>query len=207
MDQFFQLQRQIQDLRQEVSNIGQFAGQLQRSEATNAAQLQAIQQICNRLNQDVSIISNVAQQMGGHMANQPYAAGQSETNTYSSYPVSSQYTGMTGGFAGTGFGGNPSDEFSRNQYLRNLPNQGLPGFLPGNQNLGMMTQSAGAFGATGIGATGYASNPAGNHQLSSAQPATNLNYNQYGTSGFASSPLAGQYSAFGNQNASRYSSF
>jgi hypothetical protein len=94
MDQLFQLQRQIQDLRQEVNNITQVANQLQRAEANNAAQLQrlqqneaistqqlqTIQQLCNRLNQDVNIISNVAQQVSSQMVNRPFTTGQFGTS-------------------------------------------------------------------------------------------------------------------------------
>jgi len=82
MDQVMQLQRQIQELRQEVNNINQLAGQLQLSETQNAAQLQRlqqhenfatqqlqqIQQLCNRLSQDVSQIGSMAQQINSQMA-------------------------------------------------------------------------------------------------------------------------------------------
>ncbi|MDD4239708.1 MAG: hypothetical protein PHT62_14345 [Desulfotomaculaceae bacterium] len=91
MDQLFQLQRQIQDLKQEVSNINQVASQLQRAEANNAAQLQRlqhnevistqqlqnIQQMCNRINQEVNVISNVAQQVG---TQRPFSSGQYGTS-------------------------------------------------------------------------------------------------------------------------------
>lgn len=94
MDQLLQLQRQIQDLRQEVSNISQVASQLHRAEASNAAQLQRlqqnemlstqqlqnIQQLCNRLNQEVNMISNVAQQVSSQMVNRPFTSGQYGTS-------------------------------------------------------------------------------------------------------------------------------
>lgn len=141
MDQIYQLQRQIQDLRQEVSTISQVASQLQRSEANNAAQLQrlqqnetiatqqlqAIQQICNRLGQDVNVISNVAQQVTAQMANRPFTSGQfgagfgqQGTGQFGTYS-----TGISTGLYGspTQFGtfgaqfGNRNDEFQRNQYI------------------------------------------------------------------------------------------
>ncbi|HOV80072.1 MAG TPA: hypothetical protein PK728_08160 [Bacillota bacterium] len=112
MDQIYQLQRQIQDLRQEVNNISQVANQLQRSEANNAAQLQRLQQnevlasqqlqqiqhLCNRLSQDVNIISNVAQQVTSQML-RPYTSGQFGMTQ----PLSQQATGQFG-TAGFGFG-------------------------------------------------------------------------------------------------------
>lgn len=119
MDQIFQLQRQIQDLRQEVSAISQVASQLQRNEANNAAvlqrlsqtenmatqQLQAIQQICNRLSQDVNAISNVAQQVTAQMANR-ISSGQFGTGfgqyTTGQYGAGQQY-GTFGGGISTGF--------------------------------------------------------------------------------------------------------
>lgn len=99
MDQLFQLQRQIQDLKQEINNITQVANQLQRAEANNAAQLQRlqqnealstqqlqnIQQMCNRINQEVNVINNMAQQVTSQMANRPFTSGQYGTSTGSQF--------------------------------------------------------------------------------------------------------------------------
>ncbi len=129
MDQVYQLQRQIQDLRQEVNTISQVANQLQRSEANNAAQLQrlqqnesmaaqqlqAIQQLCNRLSQDVNVISNVAQSVTAQIANRPFTTGHYGTG------ISPQFsTGITPQFS-TGI----SPQFSTGQfgYATNLQNQ------------------------------------------------------------------------------------
>jgi hypothetical protein len=111
MDQLFQLQRQIQDLKQEVNNINQVASQLQRAEANNAAQLQRlqqnevvstqhlhnIQQMCNRISQEVNVISNVAQQVTSQMVNRPLSTGQFGTN------IGSQFS--TGQFGNIGTSG------------------------------------------------------------------------------------------------------
>jgi hypothetical protein len=173
------------------------------------------------------VISNVAQQLGTQMLNMPVSSGQFGTSMYGATPMGSQIGATTGtgtGFGGTQFGtfgsqfgGNRNDEFARNQqissmaanrygagqlynneyaanqYFSNMANQGMLGSSQGN--LGTMTQGA------GIGATGYASNPAGNYQITPAQQTQS----QYGTSGFSTSPFAGQYSTFGNQNAGQYS--
>jgi hypothetical protein len=111
MDQLFQLHRQIQDLRQEVSTISQVASQLQRAEANNAQQLQRlhqnevmstqqlqnIQQMCNRLDQEVNVISNVAQQVSSQMVNRPFTSGQYGTN------IGSQFgTGQFGNISSIG---------------------------------------------------------------------------------------------------------
>jgi len=94
MDQLFQLQRQIQDLKQEVNTISQMANQLQRAEDNNAAQLQRlqqnevissqqlqnIQQMCNRISQEANIISNVAQQVTSQMTNRPMITSQYGTS-------------------------------------------------------------------------------------------------------------------------------
>lgn len=143
MDQIMQLQRQIQDLRQEVNAISQVASQLQRSEANNAAQLQRltqseafatqqlqqIQQLCNRLSQDVNTISNVAQQITAQVTNR-MTTGQFGPGAWTQ-PVTGQFganvpgitTGMYGpaqfGTYGAQFGGR-ADEFQRNQYISQL---------------------------------------------------------------------------------------
>lgn len=145
MDQIFQLQRQIQELRQEVNNISQFAGQLQRSEANNAAQLQrlqqnevmatqqlqTIQQFCNRLNQDVNNINAIAQQIGAQVMSKPLTTGQFGANLYGVQPLTGQYganvspwvgTGVTGTQFGT-FGAqfaNQPDQYARNQQISAL---------------------------------------------------------------------------------------
>ncbi|HHU86325.1 MAG TPA: hypothetical protein GXZ25_05895 [Peptococcaceae bacterium] len=129
MDQVYQLQRQIQDLRQEVNTISQVASQLQRSEANNAAQLQrlqqnenmaaqqlqAIQQLCNRLSQDVNVISNVAQSVTAQIANRPFTTGQYGTG------ISPQFSSGISPQFSTGI----SPQFSTGQfgYASNLQNQ------------------------------------------------------------------------------------
>ncbi len=143
MDQIYQLQRQLQDLRQEVNAISHVASQLQHSETNNAAQLQrlqqneslaaqqlqSIQQICNRLTQDVNAISSATQQVTSQM--RPFTTGQFGAGTINPY-TSGQFgtygagatTGMHGpsqfGTFGTQYGTNRADEFSRNQYLSSM---------------------------------------------------------------------------------------
>lgn len=179
MDQIFQLQRQIQDLRQEVNTINQVASQLQRSEANNSSQLQqlqqhesvatqqlqAIQQICNRLNQDVNVISNVAQQVTAQMVNRPFTSGQFGTGVWNQQGTG-QYgaygagigTGLYGqsqyGTFGAQFGGNRSDEFQKNQIISqaaanrygagfNAPNYATNQYLSNLANQGALgSQSA-----------------------------------------------------------------
>lgn len=108
MDQIYQLQRQIQELRNEINTISQVAGQLQRAEANNAAQLQrlqqnesvatqqlnTIQQLCQHLSQDVNAISNAAQQVTPQMFNRPLSSGQFNTQTFSQ-PMTGQYGSFT----------------------------------------------------------------------------------------------------------------
>jgi|GEM_PF-855892 len=141
MDQIYQLQRQIKDLRQEVNAISQVANQLQRSEANNAAQLQQlsqsesmatqqlqqITQLCNRLSQDVNTINNVAQQITAQVTNR-MTSGQFGPGMWTQ-PVTGQFgaygggvsTGMYGpaqfGAFGAQFGLNRDNEFQRNQYI------------------------------------------------------------------------------------------
>ncbi len=147
MDQLYQLQRQIQDLRQEVNAISQMASQLQRSEANNIAQLQrlqqhesiatqqlqTIQQLCNRLSQDVNAISSVAQQFSAQIAARPFTTGQFGAGMYNQYGTGQfgQYgAGITTGYYspvqtqygtyGSQFGTNRADEFSRNQLISSM---------------------------------------------------------------------------------------
>lgn len=205
MDQLFQLQRQIQDLKQEVSNISQVANQLQRAEANNAAQLQRlhqnesistqqlqnIQQLCNRLNQEVNTISNVAQQVTSQMVNRPFTSGQYGTN------ISSQLgTGQFGNIGSLATAGlyNPNQFTygsaqvtpSNMSALSNYWGQGLnPQDMSvstqylSNQNKQMMPQS---FGTSSFNAGSYG---------------TGLNQNipyQYGATGITSSQYSPSYS-------------
>lgn len=108
MEQIYQLQRQIQELRNEINTISQVAGQLQRAEANNAAQLQrlqqnetvashqlnTIQQLCNHLSQDINAISNVTQQVTSQMFNRPVSSGQFGAQTFSQ-PLTGQYGAFT----------------------------------------------------------------------------------------------------------------
>jgi len=108
MDQIYQLQRQIQELRNEINTISQVASQLQREEANNAAQLQrlqqnesvatqqlnTIQQLCHHLSQDVNAISNATQQVTSQMFNRPVSSGQFGAQTFTQ-PISGQYGAFT----------------------------------------------------------------------------------------------------------------
>ncbi len=142
MDQIYQLQRQLQDLRQEVNAISHVASQLQHSETNNAAQLQrlqqneslaaqqlqSIQQICNRLAQDVNAMSSVTQQVTSQM--RPFTTGQFGAGTMNPYTTgqfgtygAGATTAMHGPTQLSTFGtqyGNRADEFSRNQYLSSM---------------------------------------------------------------------------------------
>ncbi|MDD3653438.1 MAG: hypothetical protein PHO01_04530 [Desulfotomaculaceae bacterium] len=134
MDQMFQLQRQIQSLQQELSTISQVAGQLQRSEANHAAQLQqisqnenavsqqlqSIQQICNRMSQDVSLISSMAQQVTPQLSGMPLGSSQFSSGMYTGQFGTGQYTPTQYGSFGAQFGSNRSDEFSRNQQISSM---------------------------------------------------------------------------------------
>lgn len=207
----YQLQRQIQDLRQEVNSINQVASQLQRSEANNAAQLQrlqqneaiatqqlqTIQQLCNRLNQDVNVISNVAQQVTSQMYTKPMTSGQ--YGTYSQ-PTTGQFGALNpsigtsmhspsqyGAFGsqlsanriGAGF---HMSDYTANPQLSSMLTQGMTG-IPSNI-AGTHTANLG---------TGY--NPfTGISAGSLSTPAHQMHASQYGTSGFAGSQFA-PYSA------------
>lgn len=224
MDQIYQLQRQIQDLRQEVNNISQVASQLQRSEANNAAQLQrlqqnesiatqqlnAIQQICNRLSQDVNAISNVAQQITSQIANRPMSTGQFGTNIYSQYGTG-QFgaygtginTGVYGppqfGTFGAQFTPNRYDEFSRNQYISSMAaNRYGAGFnapdYVTNQYISNLANQGQLGAQTSFGAGNYGTSTFGTGMTQSG-------YAGVSTGNFAVEPAhpvqAGQYRATG----------
>jgi len=199
MDQLFQLQRQIQDLKQEVSTISQVANQLQRAEANNAAQLQRlqhnevistqqlqnIQQICNRMNQDVNVISNVAQQVTSQMVNRPFTSGQFGSS------IGSQFA--TGQFGNIGtpnqigsYGStqvNPTDLSSLASYWGqglNPQDMSVSSQFLSNQNKQFMPQS---YGTSTFNAGTYGTGIS-----------QNIPY-QYGTTGISSSQFIPSYSA------------
>lgn len=216
MDQIYQLQRQIQDLRQEVNNIIQVANQLQRSEANNAVQLQrlqqneafatqqlqAIQQMCNRLNQDCNVISNVAQQVTAQMA-QPYTTGQFGV----AQPWSQQATGQFG--ATTGFGlttsqyspaqfGTFGAQYGQNRAMNLMSAATPPTSIPVSNiySQGMLSSQSNIPSALGTSAwpavqSGFAStgNLPFQQQINPAQ--------HYGTFGFASQNIPAYSSMMG----------
>ncbi len=196
----YQLQRQIQDLRQEVNTINQVASQLMRSEANNAAQLQqlhqhevnasqqlhTIQQLCNRLNQDVNVISNVANQVTSQMFTKPMTSGQ-----LGSY--SQPTTGQFGAFSPSvntglynpsqqGMMGLPSNIAST--YTTNLGT----GFSPFASNIRLETpqqqMQTSQYGMSGFTGSPFASN------IRLETPQQQMQTSQYGTYGFAGSPFA-----------------
>jgi len=227
MDQFFQLQRQIQDLRQEVNSISQVAGQLQRSEANHAAQLQqmsqsenaatqqlqTIQQLCHRLNQDVNVISGIAQQipqMASMQAGSQFSAGQlgtGQSGYYNPNISTGQYSPSSFGTFGAQFSGGRSDEFARNQQISNMANQGMWG---SQGNLGMSAYGANTYGGstfgTGLAQGGYSNTSAGNYSIMPSHPVANQSLsNQYGVSGFAGSqytPTLGSLGTSGQMGSS-----
>lgn len=217
MDQIYQLQRQLQDLQQEVSTINQVAGQLQRSEANHAAQLQqisqsenvatqqlqTIQQLCNRLNQDVNYISSSIAQQLPQMAIQASSMNQMGTGqlrSYSPMPSTGQYSPAGYGTYGAQFGGNRTDEFTRNQQIsqmaanryglgftgndfttnQQLSNMANQGMLGTQTNLGM--SSYGSSMGMGLPQSGYASTSAGNYMVQPSHPVSYMHPTmQYGT--------------------------
>ncbi|TEB09060.1 hypothetical protein [Pelotomaculum propionicicum] len=193
----YQLQRQIQDLRQEVNTINQVASQLQRSEANNAAQLQrlhqneaiatqqlhTIQQLCNRLNQDVNVISNVAQQVTSQMFTRPITSGQ--WGAYSQ-PTTGQFgafnPSITTGWYSQGMMGMPSNIAST--YTANLGT----GITPFASNVRLETPQQMQTGQ--YGASGFVSAPfAQNIRLETPQQTQTSQY-QHGATGFAGIPFA-----------------
>lgn len=210
MDQLFQLHRQIQDLKQEVSTINQVANQLQRAEANNAAQLQRlqqnevistqqlqnIQQLCNRMNQEVNIISNVAQQVTSQMVNRPFTSGQygssigsqfatgqygnignpNQISAYGSTQVNPTDISSLASYWGQGL--NPQDMAVSSQFLSNQNKQFMP------QSYGTSTFNAGTYGTgiTQIPSSQYI--PSFSTSLSTPnQFGTNMSMpNQFGTS-------------------------
>ncbi len=200
----YQLQKQIQDLRQEVNTINQVASQLLRSEANNAAQLQqlhqhevnasqqlhTIQQLCNRLNQDVNVIGNVAQQVTSQMFTKPMTSGQ-----FGAY--SQPTTGQFGAFSPSittglynpsqqGMMGIPSNIAST--YTTNLGT----GFSPFASNIRLDTPQqqiqTGQYGTSGFTSSPFASN------IRLDTPQQQMQTSQYGTSSYASNQFA-PYSA------------
>jgi len=245
MDQIFQLQRQIQDLRQELNTISQVAGQLQRSEANHAAQLQrlsqnesavtqqlqTIQQLCNRLNQDINMIGSMAQQISSQMYSMPFTSGQFGAGQFGGYGANittGQYGPAPYGTFGSQFGGNRADEFYRNQqisamaanrygtgfagndyasnqYISSLANQGM---LGSQRNLGPGTYGVGAF-STNLGQSGYASTSAGNYTVEPSHPVSyHTTPGQYGVSGFTGSQYTPAYGwSFGTSSGQMSSGF
>lgn len=219
VEQIYQLQRQIQDLRQEVNNINQLASQLHHSEANNAAQLQrlqqnetvatqqlqAIQQLCNRLSQDVNVISNVAQQVTSQMMTRPMTSGQFGMGAMNRFS-----TGVAGVspsmYSAPNYSpftqpiGNRNDEFTRNQqistaaanrygfglttpdYITNqqLSSMASQGMLGSPSNIGTSAFSAGTMSAS-ASPTGFAEMPTGSFSMQPARPV------HHGSSSFAGS--------------------
>ncbi|GBF34033.1 hypothetical protein DCCM_3144 [Desulfocucumis palustris] len=177
MDQVYQLQQQLQRLRQEISDISQVCNALQQSEQTNSMQLQQlqqkevmatqglrrIQQAANSLSQDINQISSIAQQMAGQM--------QTQRTFASTYPPLttgiSPYAGAGMLSQTTGFGGQ-SGTFAGQ--FGNLANQtgtfaGQTGIYSGQAGMGALASQT---GLNQIGATfpassqfSYATNLAG----------------------------------------------
>ena len=113
MDQIYQLQQQIQRLRQEINNISQMTSQLQQFEQNNASQLQQlhqhevnasqqlqrIQQVCNQINNDLNLVSGAAQQVTQSMSQTGNQFGTAYAGGYAQQPTTfgSQFTtGQTG---------------------------------------------------------------------------------------------------------------
>lgn len=117
MDQIYQLQQQIQRLRQEVNNISQMTSQLQQFEQSNAAQLQRlqqhevnatqqlqrIQQLCSQLSNDLNSVSSIAQQVTQSIAQNMFQPGTGYAGFGQQYGTfGTQYTpGWTGIYATT----------------------------------------------------------------------------------------------------------
>jgi len=217
MDQIYQLQRQIQDLRQEVNSISQVTSQLQRSEANNAAQLQqlqqhesmasqqlnAIQQICNRLNQDVNAINNVAQQITSQI--RPMTTGQFGAGVYNQYGTvqpATFGTGMTTGAYGPAqfgtygaqFSPNRFDQFQRNQYVSSMAanryGAGLnaPDYMS-NQHISNLANQGMLGSQPNLAASNYGAGTMGTGNIA-VTPAHPVQTTQYGATGFAA---ASQY--------------
>ncbi len=214
----YQLQRQIQDLRQEVNNINQVASQLQRSEANNAAQLQrlhqneaiatqqlhTIQQLCNRLNQDVNVMGMPGNIAGAYTSNlgtgiTPFASNVSlETPQQRGYAIGpfasnigletpNQQT-RTSQFGVSGFAGMP---FASNIGLE-TPQQQRFASAPFASNIGLEVpqhMQSSQYGSTGFAAGSYLSPYSASHI--STLP----------TTGFMSQPLTS------SQNLGMYGSF
>lgn len=210
MDQINQLQRQIQDLRQEVNSISQVAGQLQRSEANHAMQhqqmmqsenmanqhLQTIQQLCSRLSQEVNNINSIAQQI-------PQMVNMQTGNQFSSTPQAGQLgSSQIGGYGSTtryGMG------FSTNQQPSGMAGQGQ---LGSQSTPGMMANYGGS-STLGSGLpqqTGYANASMDNYNMIPAHPVAQQNTfgqnQQYPPTGQTSS-----WTGMGGQNTGQYGNF
>jgi len=134
VDQIYQLQQQIQRMRQEINNIVQMTNQLQQAEQNNAAnlsrlqqhestasqQLQRIQQMCNQVSQDLGQVSNITQQITSGAIS---TMGMQPTTGFGAYGRSigfNQYTtqqpGNIGGYGQITTGQQPTTYGSYAQY-------------------------------------------------------------------------------------------
>jgi len=121
----YQLQQQIQRLRDDLNNISQLCSQLQQQEQMNsshlqqlhqrelhaAQQLQRINSMANRIYQDINQVSSMAQQLSGQMTTGMYQSGgpaQYAQSGWSNQPgtfsgqIGYSPTGWTGQFGPSG---------------------------------------------------------------------------------------------------------
>ncbi|MCF8010423.1 MAG: hypothetical protein K9L17_01745 [Clostridiales bacterium] len=231
MNQVYQMQQQIQKMRQELNNISQMTSQLQQSEQSNAAQisrlqqhesnsvqqLQRIQQVCNQLNQDLNQIGSFTQQTSvspagpGQYGVQQYPYSQMSTGTNpAGYNMNTQ---TTGNYSTMGQGGGTMGQSSP----PSAPINNTAGF---NQNMqsSTMGQYAGSMGQfanpmnpsqqinspatfTGYSTMGQGSSTAGSTGLAGYSPYTG---SMSGTQGNYTSGY-GLGSTIRNQNTQQYS--
>lgn len=174
MDQIFQLQNQIQRLRQEINNISQLTSQLQQFEQNNAAQLQRlqqhevnasqqlqrIQQACNQINNDLNLVSSAAQQATSAMAQGGMQFGTGYiTAGYSQQPgtFGSQFTPTHTGIYGT-------TQYYQPNYTTAMPMQQQrfgTGMSTGTYQTPGFMGYAQTFASPSMGTAGYASNQMG----------------------------------------------
>lgn len=127
MHQLFQLQQQLQRLRQDVNAIAQVTSQLMQTEQNNSSQLQQLQQreimasqglqrihqMVNSLAQEINQVSSIAQQIASQVSGQfgfgqygyGYVPTQYTPQYYTPQYYTPQYTGYTGytGYQFTGY--------------------------------------------------------------------------------------------------------
>lgn len=128
---FNQLRQQLQHLRDEVNSITQIAAQLQQAEQSNSSQLQQLHQkelfaaqnlqhilsVASRLQQDISHLNNMTQQLSGMPSfPQTQSAFQHTASPAGQYAPLNYQTGFGGQISQSGYATAPIAGFGQRNY-------------------------------------------------------------------------------------------